>query len=325
MNEGSPWECEVTEEDAGDRIDRHLGAALHPTYSRSYVSGLIKDGRVLVNGERCKPSYRLEPGDRVSAELGPPPSDSPIGEPLELDLLYEDEHLAVLNKPAGLVVHPSGSHQGGTLVNGLLARYPKIERVGVVPRPGIVHRLDKLTSGVMVVALSNPARLGLVDQFRERRVKKQYRAIVEGKVPLDSDYIDLPIGEHPKKHDRMRIDLRDGKSSSTYYEVVKRYESFTDLKVSPISGRTHQIRLHLSHQGHPVVADGTYAKDRQIAFRRLCEAREAEGLTAPRIHRQALHAARLAFTHPVDGRELSFEAPLPEDMGELLAILDGRA
>ncbi len=310
------------EDAVGDRLDRFLGRQLYPSYSRSYLSQLIRDGRVLVNQQMVdRPSHRLELDDQIEATLGPPPSQTPQAEDLPLNVIYEDQDLVVINKPAGLLVHPVGPYQGGTLVNALLHHYPEIETVGVVHRPGIVHRLDRLTSGVMVVARSNRARSGLVGQFKERLVKKEYRAIVVGKMSLISDYIDLPIGTDPKHHERMRIDLTEGKPASTFYEVEERFPGFTAVKAFPLSGRTHQIRIHLAQLGHPVVMDPIYGKSVGTAYTRFRQKREKEGKRVPSIRRQALHAHRLRFVHPVDGRTMEWESPIPADIEELGAAL----
>lgn len=316
--EPTPVRIDVAEGEQAERLDRYLGRVLYPRFSRSYLSGLVRAGKILVNGAAVKPSYRLEPGDHIEGEVGQPSRDTPEAEAVPLELLYEDSHLAVIHKPAGMLVHPgsSSAQQSGTVVNGLLHRYPGVVSVGVIDRPGIVHRLDRDTSGVMIVALSNQARLGLVNQFKARQVKKQYVAIVHGKVTLQSDYIDLPIGQHPKQHDRMRIDLKEGKASSTFYEVEERFERYTVLKVYPLTGRTHQIRVHLAHLGHPVVADPAYGKSAAQMYRRLRDDLGAKGRTLL-LQRQALHAHRVQFLHPVDGRTMEFKVPLPADMEDL--------
>jgi 23S rRNA pseudouridine1911/1915/1917 synthase len=317
---------EVQADEADERIDRYLGRSLFPRFSRSYLSGLIRAGQVLVNGQRIKQSYRVEAGDRIEARVGEPSKDTPEAEEVAFDVLYEDDHLAVIYKPAGMLVHPgtTSAQQSGTVVNGLLQRYPKVRTVGVIHRPGIVHRLDRDTSGLMVVALSNQARIGLFSQFKNREVRKVYFAIVTGKLTLQSDYIDLPIGNHPKFHDRMKIDVTRGKSSSTFYEVQERFEEFSLVRLHPLTGRTHQIRVHLAHLGNPVTCDPAYGRSAAHVFQRLKQKLQEEGRTIA-LHRQALHAHRLEFTHPVDGRAMVHSAPLPADMAEFLEILRERA
>ena len=312
---------EVDEAGDSERLDRFLGRHLFPKYSRSHLAGLVREGRVEVNGKQVRPAYRVAKGDRVMARLGPPADETPGPEPIPLDTIYEDEHVLALNKPAGLLVHPGPSTRSGTLVNGLLHRYPGLHRVGVVQRPGIVHRLDRDTSGVMLVALSNKARLGLVGQFKERQIKKEYRAVVCGKVSLHSDFVDLPIGNHRRHHDRMCIDLDQGKPASTFYEVLERLPGFSLVRASPLTGRTHQIRVHLAHIGHPVAADRIYGRGAGQAFDRFCEQRVKAGLPLPRLQRQALHAYQIRFTHPIDGREMEFAAPVPPDMEEFVELL----
>jgi len=314
---------EANSEVAGDRLDRFLGHQLFPHYSRSHMAGLVREGRVLVNGRRSRPSYRLDAGRRIVGEQATPAEETPPAIEMPLEVLYEAEHVAAIDKPTGLLVHPgpSGLSRGGTLVNAILHRYPEVHRVGLVHRPGLVHRLDRDTSGVIVVARTNAARKGLVGQFKARTVKKEYRAVVVGKVPLKSDYIDLPIGDHPRHHDRMCIDLEEGKPSSTFYEVLERLPGYSLLRAAPLTGRTHQIRLHLAHLGHPVVGDRVYGRNAGQAFYRLREKQEQQGARVPVLQRQALHAARIRFTHPVDGRDLQFEAPLPADLKDLLEVL----
>jgi 23S rRNA pseudouridine1911/1915/1917 synthase len=315
-----PIELTVEPAEAGERIDRWLGRRLRPTYSRSFLVQRIEAGAVLVNGRTVRPAYPIESGDRVVVDATPP-DHAPKPEPIALEILYEDEHVLVVNKPVGMLVHPGIGSTGGTLVNALLHHRPWIATVGSPDRPGIVHRLDRDTSGVMVVALSNPARWKLVNQFKARTIHKEYRAVVVGKVALQSDYVDLPIAQDRNHPERQRIDLVNGKPSSTFYEVVERLPGYTYLRAHPLTGRTHQIRLHLAHLGHPCVADPIYGRQVGLQYRRLIEEHEARGEKVPSIRRQALHAHRLKFTHPVDGREIVVEAPLPADMSELLDFL----
>lgn len=311
----------VPEGEAGERLDRWLGKRLRPTYSRSFLVHRIEAGAVTVNGKTVRPACRIAPGDAIAVDVTPPPDGLPKAEPIELDVLYEDDYLAVVCKPVGMLVHPGASVATGTLVHALLHRWPRVALVGSPERPGIVHRLDRDTSGVMVVALRNDARVKLVQQFKSRTVKKEYRAIVVGKVALQSDYVDLALGPDPRHPERQRIDVEHGKPASTFYEVIERLPGYTYLRAYPMTGRTHQIRLHLSHLGHPCVADPLYGRQQGLPWRRLLEERERAGLPIPSIRRQALHALKIRFVHPADGRELAFEAPLPADMAELLEFL----
>jgi 23S rRNA pseudouridine1911/1915/1917 synthase len=312
---------ETTE--AGERLDRWLGRRLRPAFSRSFLAQRIEAGAVLVNGRSVRPAYPIAAGDTVVVDATPPPDRAPRPEPIPLEVLYEDEHVIVIDKPVGMLVHPGGGGQTGTVVNALLARRPEAAAVGAPERPGIVHRLDRDTSGAMVCALTNLARYKLVQQFKARTVKKEYRAIVVGKVAFESDYVDLPIGPDLKHPERQKIDFENGKPASTFYEVLERLPGYTYLRAHPLTGRTHQIRLHLAHIGHPCVADPLYGRQAGQQYRRLLEQRTKAGLTVPSIRRQALHALRLRFVHPVDGREIDVEAPLPADVAELLDFLRG--
>jgi 23S rRNA pseudouridine1911/1915/1917 synthase len=303
---------------AGGRIDRFLGNRFYPTYSRSFLTGLIESGDITVNGATVRPAYRVAPGDVIRARLAPRTEVSPAPEDLPLEVLFEDDLIVVVNKPAGMIVHPGPKTKSGTLVNALLRRFPEIARVGVVFRPGIVHRLDGNTSGVMVVARTNPARVHLVDQFKSKRVEKEYRAVVVGTMPFDRDYIDLPLGPDPGKPDRQRVDMDEGKPSSTFYEVIERYPGATLVRCVPHTGRTHQIRVHLAHVGFPVVADPMYGANKQQAYKNLRRNRMEKGLPYPDIQRHSLHAFRLAIDHPVTGERMAFEAPLPDDMAKLV-------
>jgi 23S rRNA pseudouridine1911/1915/1917 synthase len=315
------FDLTVAPEEAGERLDRWLGKKLRPTYSRSFLVHRIDAGAVTVNGRPVRPACKIVAGDAVAVDVTPPPDGLPKAEPIELDVIYEDDYLAVISKPVGMLVHPGASVTKGTLVNAMLARWPQVALVGSPERPGIVHRLDRDTSGVMVVALCNEARVKLVQQFKSRTVKKEYRAVVVGKVALQSDYVDLAIAPDPRHPERQRIDVEHGKPASTFYEVIERLPGYTYLRAYPMTGRTHQIRLHLAHLGHPCVAEPVYGRQPGLAWRRLLEERERDGLPVPTIRRQALHAMRLRFTHPADGRELAFEVPLAADMQALLEFL----
>jgi 23S rRNA pseudouridine1911/1915/1917 synthase len=311
-------EIRVEESEAGARIDRFLGQRFFPAISRSFLTDLVISGTLTVNGAAVRPAYRVKPGDVVAGPLTPQSEASPEAQDIAVDVAFEDEHLLLVRKPAGMVVHPGSNCPRGTLVNALLHRNPEIAKVGVVVRPGIVHRLDANTSGIMIVAKTNDARNRLVDQFKEKRVRKEYRAIVCGVMPFDSDYIDLAIGDDPHRHDRMRVDVEAGKPSSTFYEVIERLGEVTYTKAMPFTGRTHQIRVHLAHIGHPVFADPMYGKRYSQKWDQERRDRLAAGLP-PLIARHALHAFRIRFQHPLSDEELEFEAPLPADMEALLA------
>lgn len=276
-----------------------------PDLSRTQGQRLIDAGQVTVNGQARKPAYLVEPGERVTVIL--PPEDPPLvlrPQPIPLDVIFEDAHLLVVNKPAGMVVHPAPGHPDGTLVNALLAHYPPIADVGPQDRAGIVHRLDKETSGALVVAKSETVLESLQYQFRNREVEKTYLALVNGQVQPPEGIIEVPIGRDPTDRQRM-APVPKGKYARTRYQVVRRFRKHTLLEAHPYTGRTHQIRVHLSWLGHPVVGDADYGSRRQRLL----------------TDRHFLHASRLRFTHPVTGEEMTFQAPLPEKLDALLRQL----
>lgn len=276
-----------------------------PDLSRTQGQRLIDAGQVTVNGQARKPAYLVEPGERVTVIL--PPEDPPLvlrPQPIPLDVIFEDAHLLVVNKPAGMVVHPAPGHPDGTLVNALLAHYPPIADVGPQDRVGIVHRLDKETSGALVVAKSETVLESLQYQFRNREVEKTYLALVNGQVQPPEGIIEVPIGRDPTDRQRM-APVPEGKYARTRYQVVRRFRKHTLLEAHPYTGRTHQIRVHLSWLGHPVVGDADYGSRRQRLL----------------TDRHFLHASRLRFTHPVTGEEMTFQAPLPEKLDALLRQL----
>jgi len=312
---------DVGEDEAGGRIDRFLGHRFYPAYSRSFLTGLIASGEILVNGRSVRPAYRIGIGDRIEAHLAPQTESSPAPEPIPLSILYEDEHILVIDKPSGMVVHPGPGTKSGTLVNALLNHDPAIAKVGIVFRPGIVHRLDANTTGAMVIARTNHARVHLVEQFKTKRVKKEYRALCLGQIPFDSDYIDLAIGKDPHKPDRMRIDPEDGKPSSTFYEVVERFEGATHTKAMPATGRTHQIRVHLAQIGFPIIGDPVYGRQAVAVHKAALQRAREAGEPSVDVRRHMLHAHRLTLDHPVREERVTFESPLPSDMTAVLEFL----
>lgn len=286
--------------------------------SRSRVQALVKSGRVEVNQAASRASYRLREGDRIAISI--PPAASPVVEPEAVDfrVVHEDESLIVLDKPPGIVVHPAPGHSSGTLVHGLLHHCTDLSGIGGVLRPGIVHRLDKDTSGLMVVAKNDDAHHYLAGEFKAGRVKKEYLALAHGRVKDDRGEVDLPIGRHPKKRKEMSVSLEKGRRALTLWKKLEEFQSgFSLLSVVIKTGRTHQIRVHLSYLGHPVVGDSVYGfgvnwwKTQGLAKKGLLRGAE----------RQMLHARRLSFVHPDGGRAVDFEAPIPRDMAELLAAL----
>jgi 23S rRNA pseudouridine1911/1915/1917 synthase len=285
----------VTE--GGKRVDKYLAAPLD--LSRSQVQRLIRQGRVTVGEEVAKASYLLSPGERIRVQLPPPEEVAPLAQELPLDIVYEDEDLAVVNKPAGMVVHPSYGHQRDTLVNALLARYPSLSQLPG-SRPGIVHRLDKDTSGLMVVAKNESAWRRMQKQFKQGEVKKVYLALVEGHLKPAQGVIEAPIGRDPRRRKRMAV-LHGGREAVTDYRVRNYFDGYTLVEAMPRTGRTHQVRLHLAFLGHPVVGDPVYG------FRK----KHLE------LGRQFLHSHVLGFRTP-SGQYLEFEAPLPEELEKVL-------
>lgn len=282
-----------------ERLDRAL-AILVTEFSRNYLRQLIEDGAVQLNGAQVrKPAHRMRAGDRVDIELRPTPQTQAfVPQAMELDVVYEDEHLAVINKPAGLVVHPAPGNWSGTLLNGLLARDVK---AGQLPRAGIVHRLDKDTSGLMVVARTRSAMDALVARIAAREVRREYVALAHRSWSGPSTRtVDAPIGRDPRNRLRMAVvdlERNAGKPAQTECELVQNTDSGCLVRCRLITGRTHQIRVHMASLGHPLVADALYG-----------------GVPEAEMKRQALHAERLAFQHPITGEELQFKAELPDDL-----------
>ncbi len=306
----------IEAEHCGQRLDRFL-TILRPDYSRSYAARLIRGGALVVNHERRKPSYRLGLGDVIT---GRPPERGPeryIAEPMTLDILHEDGQVIVLNKPAGLVVHPAPGHPKGTLVNGLLAHFPDLQSQADAHRPGIVHRLDKDTSGVMVVAKNRRAHESLSLQFKQRRVRKQYLAIVHGHPKTATGQVDLPIGRHPTDRKKMSIITRRGRSALTCWTLHTSFEGAALLILELKTGRTHQARVHCAAMRHPILGDPVYGPRMRGNFD--LPAQVAQVLKD--AGRQMLHAWRLTFHHPDDDRQVTFEAAMPGDMHRVLELL----
>ncbi|MEJ2455546.1 MAG: 23S rRNA pseudouridine(1911/1915/1917) synthase RluD [Candidatus Thiodiazotropha sp.] len=297
---------------AGYRLDQLL-AERCPDYSRSRLQHWIKTGRVLLDGRSCRAKERLRGGEHIllRPELEPEVFDQ--GEAMPLDILYEDDALLVVNKPAGLVMHPAAGNPKGTLLNGLLAHHPSLSRI---PRAGIVHRLDKETSGLLVVAKTLPAQNALVSQLQARSVKREYRAVVQG-VMTAGGTVDAPIARHPVNRLRMAV-IESGKPAVSHYRVLQRFRAHTYVKVELETGRTHQIRVHMAYIHHPLVGDPLYGGRLKLPP----AASDALVETLRGFRRQALHAMRLTLQHPGTGERLSWEAPLPADMRELLSVLE---
>lgn len=298
--------------DADSRLDAFLASQIS-NWSRSRLQRLIENEDVLVNGNIIKPSYRLRAGDVIEVELISPPTDSFTPEDIPLDIIHEDESIVVLNKPAGIVVHPAAGIQSGTLANALAFHFQQLpSHAGGGARPGIVHRLDRDTSGLLVVAKNESALENLSDQFRDRTVYKSYVALVHGRVDAESGKIDQPIARDPTNRTRMAV-VRGGRSSLSLFKVRQRFQRFTLLDVNLKTGRTHQIRVHLAWLRHPVVGDETYGGGRDNTIQ---EARLRAHVRS--LGRHFLHAERLILTHPVTGERLEFRAPVPDDLNKLL-------
>ncbi len=292
----------VAAEEQGERLDR-LIVRRFPDLSRAAGQRLIAAGDVLVNHAPARASRRLDEGDLVEVILPLPQAPAPQAQPIPLTVVYEDAALAVLDKPAGLVVHPAHGHAAGTLWNGLLARYPELRTWPPEEGwPGLVHRLDRDTSGLLVVARTPAVRDALRAQFKTAAVRKLYLALVIGRPALERARIEAPIGRDPRERKRMAVLSDGGRPAVTEYQVLERLGEYTLLEVRPETGRTHQIRVHLAAIGYPVVGDRVYGPRRQ----RL------------QLDRHFLHAARLTFRHPVSGADVTFSAPLPPDLEGLL-------
>ncbi len=306
----------VPEACAGLRLDRTL-ALLHPEWTRSHARRLIDAECVLVAGRAGKPSTVVASGDLI--EVDEPEATRPDAAPeaIPLDIVYEDEDILVVNKPAGLVIHPAAGNPSGTLVNALLHHCTDLSAIGGVERPGIVHRLDKDTSGVMVVAKSDSAHQRLSLAFRRRTVSKTYFAVCYGVPEGREGVVEGAIGRHPSERKRMAV-VASGRQARTLYEVLETFPGTATLACRPVTGRTHQIRVHMAHAGHALVGDRLYA-GRQ--WRNVTEPAAAAACRA--FPRQALHAWRIAFDHPITGARVAFEAPLPDDLRALVETLRG--
>lgn len=326
----SEMEFDVEPVHAGLRLDAFLASRRDLGLSRSYIQKLIAEGLVLVDGEVTKPSYRVTPGESVTVKVPFPTPLSVEPEPIPLDIIYEDEHVLVLNKPRGLVVHPAPGHLSGTLVNALLAHCEHLSGIGGVCRPGIVHRLDRDTSGVMVVAKTDFAHQSLARQIKDRTAQRRYLALVYGDVAADEGTVETRIGRDPADRKKMAVVSEGGRQAVTHYRVLERFTDFTLVECALRTGRTHQIRVHMAYLGHPVAGDPVYGPQRPKRFRReiartmAVESPEPFPESVLALEGQALHAYRLSFRHPVTGKNLEFFAPMPPDMERALAELRAR-
>jgi 23S rRNA pseudouridine1911/1915/1917 synthase len=307
----------VSEADVGSRLDAYLAAQIEG-WSRARLQRLIDEGEVLVNGNRAKTSYKVSAKDEIEVELTPAPYSNFIPENIPLDIVFEDEDVIIINKPAGLVVHPAAGIHSGTLANALAYHFQQLSQAGS-RRPGIVHRLDKDTSGLLVVAKTESGHENLADQFRAREVFKSYVALVYGVVKQEGGRIEQPIARDPRNRTRMAI-VPGGRGALSLYKVRRSFDSFTLLDVELKTGRTHQIRVHLAWLKHPVVGDELYSggRDNNVQDPQL-------RAQIRKLNRQFLHAEQLGFRHPRTGEQMRFSARLPEELLRLLEELEARS
>ncbi|GLR63977.1 23S rRNA pseudouridine(1911/1915/1917) synthase RluD [Marinospirillum insulare] len=300
-------------ESSGKRIDQ-VAAELFPDFSRAKLQEWLKDGSLLWNGEVGRPKNKVRVGDTLTLEAEQQEQLTDLPQDLELDVVYEDEHLLLVNKPAGLVVHPAAGHADGTLLNALLFHCPSLKEL---PRAGIVHRIDKDTSGLLVVAKTLKAQNSLVEQLQSHNMGREYDAIALG-VMTSGGTVDTQIGRHPKDRKRQAVVVSGGKDSVTHYRVVQRYRAHTHVRCNLETGRTHQIRVHMAHIRHPLVGDPVYGGRLKLP----AGANEELKLMLRSFPRQALHARSLKLMHPETGKEMSWTLPLPEDIELLLTLLE---
>lgn len=316
----TPDEFVVKARQGGKRIDAYL-ASRFSDFSRSVIQKIIDADAVLVNGVVTKPSYRVRDGDVVSIRL-PELSDTTFTpEDIPIPVVFEDDRFVVVNKPPGMVTHPAKGNWSGTMVNALQFHFDTLSTVAGENRPGIVHRLDRDTTGLLIVAKDDMAHRGLAFQFESRTIHKEYRAIVQGVPNRDRDYIEKQIGQHPTVREKMAVreSGEGGKDAVTFYEVIERFDGFAYVRCKPETGRTHQIRVHMLSIGHPLVADKAYGSRDRLTLGDL--APDAENPEQVLIDRQALHAYALTLTHPITGEEMALSVDLPEDMERTLEAL----
>ncbi len=320
MAQGQNFTFVVADSDAGMRLDSYLSLKVGEL-TRSQIKKLVREHVILLNQLPSKPSVKLRKGDVVTGHIPHPRKLDVIPQDIPLDILFEDPWIIVVNKPAGMVVHPGAGTDSGTLVNALLFHCKDLSQINGVIRPGIVHRLDKNTSGVMVAAKNAIAMHHLSLQFKKRQVRKRYVALVHGELRELQGIIDAPLGRHPKERKRISIHTHRARSAVTQWRTINRFRGFSLLEVRPKTGRTHQIRAHFSSHGHPIVGDPEYRKERWI--QRITDPDVRERIKA--LRRQALHSERLGFIHPQSGEFVEFNAPLPDDMAGIIKFLSERA
>ena len=300
----------IPDEYKGLRLD-HALAKMYPDYSRARLQKWIKSGAITVDGNKLRPKDDIEGGERVEIEIIPEDEVFLKPEAIPLNIIHEDNQIIVVNKPSGLVVHPGAGNSSGTLANALLHHFPDIR---MVPRVGIVHRLDKDTTGLLVIAKNIKAQTNLVEQLQQRIVSRNYIALVHGEI-ISGGTIDDPIGRHSVDRKKMAVKPTGGRDAITHYRIRKKFTGFTLLDVSLETGRTHQIRVHMSYQKHPIVGDKLYG-------RKINPGKKAVLTLLAKFPRQALHAAELSFKHPKSNQQVSYKAPVPDDFHELIDALE---
>ena len=299
-------EIKVTQAEDGLRIDRFL-AEIVPDTSRSDMQGRIKDGIVLVNGNTVKPNYRVKADDLVKVDERELVESDIVPEDLDLDIVYEDDHVAVVYKPRGMVVHPAAGHTSGTLVNGLMHQLDNLSGINGELRPGIVHRIDKDTSGLLMVAKDDVTHRALVDQLVDKSVTRRYTALVHGVIPHDKGTIEAPIGRNPKERQAMAV-VDDGKEAVTHFNVIERFDDFTLVECILETGRTHQIRVHMKYIGYPLAGDPKYGQRKTL---------DTDG--------QMLHAGTIGFIHPARDEYMEFTSPLPDEFEDVISELEHKS
>jgi 23S rRNA pseudouridine1911/1915/1917 synthase len=321
LTERKSFEFLVDEDDGGERLDSYLSAQI-PELSRSRIQKAIKAGEVLVDGAPAlKAAQKVRQGERIGLSFSPPRPLEIVPEDIPLDIVYEDDCLLVVNKAPGMVVHPAPGHERGTLVHALLYHCVNLSGIGGVLRPGIVHRLDAGTSGLLVVAKGDETHIALSRELMERKVSRVYCAIVWGQMPQRTGVIDMPIGRSPSDRKKMAVVSEGGKEAQTTYYVIDSLGPFQYIRLKLGTGRTHQIRVHLSRVGHPVLGDPVYGGRRERRGGLAGKAAAAADRALSMIERQALHAEELSFIHPATGKLVTFTAPLPDDFRTVLDFL----
>ena len=296
---------QVSDGQSGIRIDRYL-SEMNEELSRSYIQKLLKEQKITVNGSAVKANYKVQEGDEISVAVPDIKEPDILPEDIPLDILYEDDDVLIVNKPKGMVVHPSAGHTSGTLVNAVMAHCGEhLSGINGVLRPGIVHRIDKDTTGALLICKDDVVHRDLAEQLKEHSIKRRYRAVVQGNLKEDEGTVNAPVGRHPTDRKKMAINHKNGKEAITHYKVLERFGQATYIECRLETGRTHQIRVHMASLGHPLLGDTVYGSSKNPYH----------------LQGQALHAMILGFVHPITGEYLEFEAPLPEYFSKLLEKL----